>query len=574
MRFFTTVFALFSCLIIIGQPVSLVLNPETQEPIKWPEGFYGGGNQLLVGFRAQEFNNYQGILRIGNLGDVHVYPNPVPFSYALYSTNHMPDGILSLSNFFVEKETELYFSILGESPSDRGVLLKSNIGNESLQVLNSDEKVRFGLNIYDSILVSEYYQSYNSNYADTALLTFSDVSGIGAIKNDSALFRNGFIAHFKGQLLLANRGENGAGRKHDGVLLLNPQSPTEVKQLMPKEILDTLESGNGKTVYLQPYASDSVLFFIQLYTSADFCQYTLFASKGEEGDAVECAVIFKKGFYDNAGLDWRLEDNSFPQNYIWHNGYLYFYRHKEGFHFELARCNGKPEQTERVGNYLLYPEYGTRNSLMTKVDNHLYLLQKNPEISGRLSNNLVRLDLNTMQDSVVWENSNLFNEFQIFSDSLALIFSGSGSAPDDGFSYTLLNLNEGSWEPFYQANKTFENGVDGAVVLGDNLYFTGEEDGEEVLLRYRLGGTNSIHENQLAGFAVFPNPATETLKVTSNTGNPVVLSIFNISGQKLHQEIFTSEISIAIPNWKPGLYLVKCENTTTGQAFNAKIQIL
>ncbi|MFT4753362.1 MAG: hypothetical protein ACI85Q_000903 [Salibacteraceae bacterium] len=54
-----------------------------------------------------------------------------------------------------------------------------------------------------------------------------------------------------------------------------------------------------------------------------------------------------------------------------------------------------------------------------------------------------------------------------------------------------------------------------------------------------------------------PNPSSQMLEITSNSLNPVILSVYSITGVEVHQSNFSNTVQLDVSNWKNGLYYVK-----------------
>jgi choice-of-anchor B domain-containing protein len=74
-----------------------------------------------------------------------------------------------------------------------------------------------------------------------------------------------------------------------------------------------------------------------------------------------------------------------------------------------------------------------------------------------------------------------------------------------------------------------------------------------------------VNDNSISNFAVAPNPATESVTVTSKTEPIAQVEIFNVLGQKIMDLNFTESLSenINVSNLQSGMYVMKINSTTT-----------
>ena len=111
----------------------------------------------------------------------------------------------------------------------------------------------------------------------------------------------------------------------------------------------------------------------------------------------------------------------------------------------------------------------------------------------------------------------------------------------------------GAVTSLYAGNSTTGNSLqlaDGGVWLIDtptpNLINTGQ--------------TLSVAKNQIAGFAMYPNPVTDgTFSITSNNSVEKNIEIFSVSGQQVYKSSVKSRENIDISNLTTGSYFIRVE---------------
>jgi len=74
------------------------------------------------------------------------------------------------------------------------------------------------------------------------------------------------------------------------------------------------------------------------------------------------------------------------------------------------------------------------------------------------------------------------------------------------------------------------------------------------------GQTLSVAKNQIAGFAMYPNPVTNgTFSITSNNSVEKNIEIFSVSGQQVYKNTVKSRENIDISNLTTGSYFIRVE---------------
>jgi len=74
------------------------------------------------------------------------------------------------------------------------------------------------------------------------------------------------------------------------------------------------------------------------------------------------------------------------------------------------------------------------------------------------------------------------------------------------------------------------------------------------------GQTLSVAKNQIAGFAMYPNPASNgKLSISSNSSVEKLVEIYNMIGQKVYNKIVKANETIDISGLNTGFYVVKAE---------------
>jgi len=75
-----------------------------------------------------------------------------------------------------------------------------------------------------------------------------------------------------------------------------------------------------------------------------------------------------------------------------------------------------------------------------------------------------------------------------------------------------------------------------------------------------VGLTLSVAKNQIAGFAMYPNPASNgKLSISSNSSVEKLVEIYNMIGQKVYNKIVKANETIDISGLNTGFYVVKAE---------------
>jgi hypothetical protein len=121
-------------------------------------------------------------------------------------------------------------------------------------------------------------------------------------------------------------------------------------------------------------------------------------------------------------------------------------------------------------------------------------------------------------------------------------------------------------------NTTFPNTTDkyGFIELVDFPF------GEYVLaVSDSVLSTSQIMSEQVADFSVFPNPASDFVQIQlENFKQPMFLSITDLSGKEIHSEMMNqSLIQMNTKGMKPGVYLIRLSNPTTGESSQQKLII-
>jgi len=74
------------------------------------------------------------------------------------------------------------------------------------------------------------------------------------------------------------------------------------------------------------------------------------------------------------------------------------------------------------------------------------------------------------------------------------------------------------------------------------------------------GQALSVAKNQIAGFAMYPNPVTNgTFSISSNSGIEKNIEIFSVSGQQVYKSSVKSRENINISNLTTGSYFIRVE---------------
>jgi hypothetical protein len=84
--------------------------------------------------------------------------------------------------------------------------------------------------------------------------------------------------------------------------------------------------------------------------------------------------------------------------------------------------------------------------------------------------------------------------------------------------------------------------------------YSGSEFAAEGSFMIIATGLNDFSENNIKG--IFPNPATTSVYVMSETNETIEYSIFNISGQEINSGILQSGDAIDVRSLKQGIYFM------------------
>ncbi|HPR31770.1 MAG TPA: sugar-binding protein, partial [Prolixibacteraceae bacterium] len=138
----------------------------------------------------------------------------------------------------------------------------------------------------------------------------------------------------------------------------------------------------------------------------------------------------------------------------------------------------------------------------------------------------------------------------IISDKTAVIDTIYAKA--SGNSYTLKNLENGSHRPGVVAMDVYGN--KSAKVQTENI-------------------TIAVSADLLAeaGYRVYPNPTNGMVRISSNSRSAVQLSVYNLTGERVHNELFTESCLLNLSQHKKGMYLLYL--TTEGNTTISKLMI-
>ena len=71
---------------------------------------------------------------------------------------------------------------------------------------------------------------------------------------------------------------------------------------------------------------------------------------------------------------------------------------------------------------------------------------------------------------------------------------------------------------------------------------------------------------QPGSIKLYPNPANDELVISISTGNIEQVAILNIAGQELIRQAYnTGQVSVAMKDLQPGLYMVKVNGEYVGK---------
>lgn len=75
--------------------------------------------------------------------------------------------------------------------------------------------------------------------------------------------------------------------------------------------------------------------------------------------------------------------------------------------------------------------------------------------------------------------------------------------------------------------------------------------------------TNSPEEQDIteqpkaAQFKIYPNPATDRIWIRTSTDETYQISVYNVMGQRVDHQQFSSKIDLTVANWSEGIYLIE-----------------
>jgi len=72
----------------------------------------------------------------------------------------------------------------------------------------------------------------------------------------------------------------------------------------------------------------------------------------------------------------------------------------------------------------------------------------------------------------------------------------------------------------------------------------------------------NVPEMEQDNVTVYPNPATSNITVTTGSNEKVLVEMFNLVGQKVYSENVIGNTNINVSNMKPGVYMLRVNNTT------------
>ncbi len=100
------------------------------------------------------------------------------------------------------------------------------------------------------------------------------------------------------------------------------------------------------------------------------------------------------------------------------------------------------------------------------------------------------------------------------------------------------------------------------MVKGHNNYFFDLAKG-----KFKIQGGNDITENNLNNLIIYPNPASQNIRIkfdVANTNQPIKIKIFDVSGREVYYEIFKPvsffNRKININDFTTGIYFIRIEN--------------
>ncbi len=82
-----------------------------------------------------------------------------------------------------------------------------------------------------------------------------------------------------------------------------------------------------------------------------------------------------------------------------------------------------------------------------------------------------------------------------------------------------------------------------------------------------FAGINTASNSKLE-VSILPNPSSDFIEITTSTNNNSI-SIIDISGKKVYNNIFSNKLKIDVQNWSTGIYFVEIINE--GKVFREKI---
>ncbi|MGB0165295.1 MAG: hypothetical protein ACPF8V_00440 [Luteibaculum sp.] len=409
-----TFFLLFTCFLfeLIGQNISVPINPNTGNPFIKPTGFFHNSAQLIFG-EDQSFSNprIKDQLWFADVSSNFQSSN-IPQSAAWYVSDPRAYDITCLSRDFYAHGDDIYF----RSHLDGEALVRYNTASGSMQtIFHGDLEWDFVAD-EDRLLIP----IANRAIGDSTFVLIDLMSGqpqfvktrnFGITKNPSA------FALLQDKIVFASRDTNPPASPglddQLGLVLLDPESGVET-ELLPQALIDSARGYKIHGTALQFYPTDSLLYFTYHYGSPHYFETALFVSAGKPHDAKKLKVLSARSYDDNGGLNVDAMEYLLPQDFFTYEGWLYFYAAVDRNVFKLFKTNGT--STEQVGDVEVTAVAHRYKFNSLQGDSLLMLMRSGS--SSQSNNQLIKLDLASGQYRVILPESNLYPALKPLNDSL------------------------------------------------------------------------------------------------------------------------------------------------------------
>ncbi len=159
------------------------------------------------------------------------------------------------------------------------------------------------------------------------------------------------------------------------------------------------------------------------------------------------------------------------------------------------------------------------------------------------------------------------------------VVSYGGSAISSGFPKLYYKVNDGDWQNLVMNNTSgITYSVDLPAEFGDNTvsyYIYAENENSKTASQPRMGmsdphiffynsDTTTVSELQADRFSIVPNPATSSFTLDTDMTHGSI-TIYNLKGQLVYSDYFSSNKNVTNVELDPGLYIVNLESSNAKQ---------